>query len=89
MTSRASVAAMSAGKPGGASSASQLSASLPCTPASASVCRSGSAGERLLEASASARARPERMCGSEVFTLTAVICTSPAISAWIAGAPPL
>ena len=68
--------------------ASQLSASTTM-PFSAKVGTSGSAGERFDEATPRARTLPDWTCGSAVLALTAVNCTSPASSAWIAGAPPL
>ena len=58
-------------------------------PASATVGTSGSAGSRAIPVIASARRRPARICGSKVTSPSKINCTSPALTACSAGAPPL
>ena len=50
--------------------------------------RSGTSGERSRVLTAIARSRPLLACGSTVGEVPKVSCVSPAITDWIAGAPP-
>ena len=87
-TSALSLAMMSRGVPAGIIRPNQLSASNPLSD-SLIAGTSGSAGERLLDATPSARMRFTLMCGSEDGMLSKKSCTLPGMRTASPGALPL
>src|SRR3954470_19753890 len=84
-----SVSTIARGVPLGAATTNQVSNSYPGTPASATVGSSGMAALRFMLVTANARIRPALTKPISCEMLPKVTPTSPAMSAWSAGPPPL
>nr|WP_242481822.1 hypothetical protein [Paracraurococcus ruber] len=79
----------SSGVPAGANMAKSVVVRKPGSPsASATVGTCGSSGVRWSPVTARIRTSPERTKGRPETASMQEICTSPATSAWVAGAPP-
>ena len=88
MQAASSLASTGAGVAAGAITACQDVTTKSWMPHSAAVGTSGMVGLRAALVTISARSRPAAMCGATVPRFWKVICTSPAISAVAAAAPP-